>query len=255
MAQKPQISLEGKVAFISGASKGIGIEIARVLAAAGADLALTARDETALEATAETARSEGADVWTTTADLNDADQVRELGERTLDAVGRVDILVNNAGLIFPASILDIKIDEWHATFDVDLLAPLLLTQAFAPGMIERKHGKIINISSRGGLQGQTGLGAYSAAKAALHLLTRIMAVEFGPHGIQANCLAPTVTMTDMAKAVWTPGPRTDAKLARIPAGRFAEPNEIADGVLFLASHLSDFVSGTILPVDGGEGAG
>ena len=117
------------------------------------------------------------------------------------------------------------------------------------------HGKVINITSRAALIGQPGLGSYSSAKAALHQLSKTMAVEFGPKNVQVNCIAPTVTMTPMAQQVWTPGPRTDAKLARIPAGRFAEPTEVADVALFLASELSDFVSGTIIPADGGEGAG
>lgn len=255
MPGKNTISLKGKIAFISGASKGMGVEIARNFAEAGADLAITARSKEGLAETEAIAKDFGVNVWSATAELNDADQVRKLGQDVLDALGRVDILVNNAGLVFPSPILEIKEEDWHTTYNVDALAPVLLTQAFVPGMIERKQGKIINITSRAALIGQPGLGSYSSAKAALHQLSQTMAVEFGPHNIQVNCIAPTVTMTPMAQKVWQPGPRTDAKLAKIPAGRFAEPHEVADIALFLASDLANFVSGTIVPADGGEGAG
>lgn len=255
MPNRNHISLKGKTAFISGASKGMGVEIARNFAEAGADLAITARSEDGLAETAKMAEEFGVNVWSATADLGDATQVRDLGRKTLDAVGKVDILVNNAGLVFPQPILEMGEEEWRTTYNVDALAPVLLVQAFVPGMIERGHGKVINITSRAALIGQPGLGSYSSAKAALHQLSQTMAVEFGPHNIQVNCIAPTVTMTPMAQQVWKPGPRTDAKLAKIPAGRFAEPHEVADIALFLASELSDFVSGTIVPADGGEGAG
>ena len=249
-----EISLKGRVAFVSGASKGIGVAVAEALAGAGADLALTARDRAGLEKTAQACRKAGVKAWTHAAELADAGEVRALGRAALAEFGRVDILVNNAGLTFPQPVLKIGEREWRTTLDVDLYAPLLLTQAFAAGMVERKRGKIINISSRAGMGALEDHGAYSAAKAGLHLLTQTMAVEFGPHNIQANCVAPTVILTPMAEAVWKPGPRTDFKLAGIPAGRFGKPAEVADVVLWLASPLSDYVNGAVIPVDGGEGA-
>jgi len=248
------INLKGKVAFVSGASKGIGAAIAEALASAGADLALSARDAAGLEKTAASCRKHGGRVWTHTAELARADEVRALGRAALSEYGRIDILVNNAGLTFPQPILKISEEEWRTTLDVDLYAPLLLTQAFAPGMVERKSGKVINISSRAGLGALEDHGAYSAAKAGLHLLTQTMAIEFGAHNVQANCVAPTVILTPMAEQVWKPGPRTDSKLAGIPAGRFGRPAEVADVVLWLASPLSDYVNGAVIPVDGGEGA-
>ena len=249
-----KIDLSGKVAFVSGASKGIGIAIAEALADAGADLVLTARDEGGLEATAETARGRGVKAWTHTAELADPDQVRSLGDAALREFGKVDILINNAGLTHPQRVLDVGLPEWRNTLDVNLLAPLLLTQCFAPGMIERRSGKIVNITSRAGLDALEEHAAYSASKAGLQLLTMTMAVEFGPHNIQTNAIAPTVIATPMAEAVWTPGPRTDFKLAGVPMGRFGKPLEVANVALFLASPLSDYVNGVILPVDGGEGA-
>ncbi len=254
MASAYEISLKNKVAFVSGASKGIGVAIARALAAAGADLALTARNGAELELTADEARTSGVRAWTRTAELANADEVMALGDAVLEEFGRIDILVNNAGLTFPQTLLEIGLGEWNTTLNVNMLAPLLLTQSFAPGMIERGHGKIINVSSRAAIGALPEHGAYSASKAGLQLLTQTMAVEFGSHGIQANCIAPTVIMTPMAEQVWKPGPATDTKLGRIPAGHFGEPMQVAEAVLFLASPMSDFVNGVTLPVDGGEGA-
>lgn len=251
-----EISLDGKVAFVSGASKGIGVEIANLLASAGADLALTARNVEQLEQTADGIRDEyGAEVWAKPAELADRGQVRELANDVLGQYGHVDILVNNAGLTFPQTVLDVGDEEWDTTLNVNAFAPLLFTQAFAPGMIERGHGKIINVSSRAGIGALYEHASYSASKAAIQLLTQTMAVEFGPHNVQANAIAPTVILTPMAEQVWTPGGRTDAKLRRIPAGHFGIPGDVAQVVLFLASELSDFVNGVLIPVDGGEGAG
>jgi NAD(P)-dependent dehydrogenase (short-subunit alcohol dehydrogenase family) len=245
------VTLAGKVAFVTGASRGIGAAIAVRLAEAGADLALTARDRDGLARTEAAIKPLGVDCWTHGADLASHAQVRSVAGAALRRYGRVDILVNNAGITFPQRILDIGLKEWRATLDVNLLAPMLLAQAFAPGMIERRSGKIINISSQAGIGALDEHAAYSASKAGLHLLTKTMAVEFGPHNIQANCIAPTIILTDMAEQVWPPGPKTEAMRARIPLGRFGQAAEVADAVLFLASPLSDFITGEVLSLDGG----
>ena len=177
-----------------------------------------------------------------------------VNDDVLSEWGRVDVLVNNAGLTIPQSIPDLGLDEWNTTMNVNLLAPVLLAQAFAPGMVERGHGKIINIASRAGLRAIPNNVAYSASKAGIQMATKSMAVEFGAHGVQSNCISPTVILTPMGEAIWTPGPRTDYKRSRIPAGRFGQAHEVADLALFLASPKSDFLNGTIIPLDGGEGA-
>lgn len=255
MTSSQNISLKGKVAFISGASKGIGVSIAEKFAAAGADLALTARNESELEQTAANARKHGVKVWTQIAELEDADAVKSLADAVLSEFGRVDILVNNAGVARHQPFFEVDIETFHTVINVNLLAPMLLTQAFAPGMVERKSGKIVNISSRGAIRAIPTGATYCASKAALQLMTQTMAVEFGPHNVQANCVAPTVTMTPMGETAWPPSPRRDAKLAKIPTGRFAEPEEVASTVLYLASPHADFINGVELPIDGGEGAG
>ena len=190
---------------------------------------MTARDEAGIGGHRRVgAQPRSCKAWTHTTELADPDQVRSLGEAALAEFGKVDILINNAGLTHPQNILDVGLFEWRNTLDVNLLAPLLLTQSFAPGMIERRSGKIVNITSRAGLGALEEHGAYSASKAGLQLLTMTMAVEFGPHNIQTNAIAPTVIATPMAEAVWTPGPRTDFKLAGVPMGRFGKPHEVAE---------------------------
>ncbi|GIT58285.1 MAG: hypothetical protein Ct9H300mP19_02330 [Dehalococcoidia bacterium] len=187
MAPSQNISLEGKVAFISGASKGIGgAQYPEAFSNAGADLALTARNAEELEQTAESARKSGSKVWTQTAEMADTQEVKSLAEDTLKHFGRVDILVNNAGVTIPKPILEAEIENFHTIINVNVLAPLLLTQAFAPGMIEQGHGKIINISSRAAIRAFPTGGIYSASKSALQLLTQTMAVEFGPHNVQGK---------------------------------------------------------------------
>ncbi|NQW18404.1 MAG: SDR family oxidoreductase [Chloroflexi bacterium] len=254
MTEGSALSLKGKIAFISGASKGIGVAIAEAFAEAGADLALAARDEDGLNAVAATCSALGAKVSTHRAEMGDAVAVKALAHDVLVEWGRIDILVNNAGLTIPQSITDLGLDEWNTTMNVNLLAPVLLAQAFAPGMVERGHGKIINVASRAGLRAIPNNVAYCASKAGIQMVTKSMAVEFGPHGVQSNCISPTVILTPMGEAIWTPGPRTDNKRSRIPAGRFGEAHEVADLALFLASPKSDFLNGTIIPLDGGEGA-
>jgi NAD(P)-dependent dehydrogenase (short-subunit alcohol dehydrogenase family) len=254
MTEGNELSLKGKIAFVSGASKGIGVAIAEAYAEAGADLVLTARDVDGLKDIADSCKALGAKVSTHRAEMADADAVIALGAEVLGEWGRVDVLVNNAGLTIPQSIPDLGLDEWNTTMNVNLLAPVLLAQAFAPGMVERGHGKIINVASRAGLRAIPNNVAYSASKAGIQMATKSMAVEFGAHGVQSNCISPTVILTPMGEAIWTPGPRTDYKRSRIPAGRFGEAHEVADLALFLASPKSDFLNGTIIPLDGGEGA-
>jgi 2-deoxy-D-gluconate 3-dehydrogenase len=148
-------------------------------------------------------------------------------------------------------LLEIGLDHWQQTLDVNLRAPLLLSQRLVPKMIEQRRGKVINISSVAGVLAPEGHGAYSASKAGLNLLTQAMAAEWGPFNIQANAVAPTVILTEMGTQVWGDPAKGDPMKARIPARRFGEPAEVADLVLFLASSASDFICGQVLRLDGG----
>ena len=249
-----RFSLANQRALVTGASRGLGAEIAAVFADAGADLVITGRDVAALEATRQVVVSKGRRCLSVAADLATVEGPRLAGSRALDFFGTVDILVNNAGLVFVEDLLDTTLEHWEETQRVNLRAPFLLAQTVVPKMIEQRRGKVINISSLAGGLAPLGHAAYSASKAGLNLLTQAMAAEWGRFNIQANAVAPTVILTEMGQKVWGDPAKGDPMKARIPAGRFGEPIEVADLVLFLASSASNFIGGQVIRLDGGFSA-
>jgi NAD(P)-dependent dehydrogenase (short-subunit alcohol dehydrogenase family) len=249
-----RFSLQGQRALVTGASRGIGAEIATVFADAGADVAIVGRDTKGLEGTRQAIAGKGCRCLVIQADLGIAEGPRTAGLQALDAFGTVDILVNNAGVLHVQSLLETTVDNWEETQAVNLRAPFLLAQVVAPGMIAQRRGKIVNISSLAARVGCEGHAAYSASKGGLNMLTRVMAVEWGPFNIQTNAIAPTVVLTDMGKIAWGDEKKSAPVKARIPLHRFGTPLEIADLALFLASPASDFICGQVVFIDGGYSA-
>lgn len=254
MPPESPFTLAGRRALVTGASKGLGAEIARVFAAAGADLVISGRDEAGLEATRAAVAAEGRRCLAVTGDLRTLDGPREVGRRAIDFLGTVDVLVNNAGVVFIEDLLHVTPEHWEETQSVNLRAPLLLAQTVVPGMIAQRRGKVINVSSLAAVLVPEGHGAYSASKGGLNLLTQAMAAEWGRYNVQSNAVAPTVILTDMGLQVWADPAKGDPMKARIPARRFGEPREAADLVLFLASDASDFICGQVIRLDGGLSA-
>lgn len=250
----PRITLANQRALVTGGSRGLGAEIARVFAEAGADLVVTGRDAAGLAATRRLVEARGRRCLGVEADLRTVAGARHVGEQALAFLGTVDILVNNAGIVFVEDLLAITPEHWEETLQVNLRAPLILAQTVVPGMIAQRRGKVINISSMAGVLVPEGHGAYSASKGGLNLLTQAMAAEWGRYNIQANAVAPTVILTEMGKHVWGDPAKGDPMKARIPARRFGEPVELADLVLFLASPASDFLCGQVIHLDGGLSA-
>ncbi len=246
-----RFAVTGRRALVTGGSKGIGAEVARLLAEAGADVAIVGRDAAGLADTAATVRATGRSCHVIEADLESVSETRRAAETALRHFGTVDILVNNAGISHPDTILDAKVDEWDATLSVNLRAPFLLAQLLVPGMIAQGHGKIVNVSSQAGVIGLEAHAAYCASKGGLNMLTKVMAIEFGPHNIQVNAVAPTVILTPMGVKVWGDPIKSAPMLAKIPLGRFGQPIEVADLVLFLASPASDLITGETILIDGG----
>lgn len=254
MREAAAVSLHGKRALVTGGSKGIGAVIAQTLAMAGVDVAIVGRDEKGLLRTQENVVATGKECLIITADLETVEGARKAGEAALAHAERWDILINNAGRFKMAPLLKITPDEWDNTQAVNLRSVLLLSQVLVPQMLERRSGKIINISSLGAFLGTPGLGAYTASKGGLNQLTRSMAVEWGPYNVQANAVCPTVILTESNRTFWSDpawAEQMEAKSDRIPMHRFGEPQEVADLVLFLASPASDFINGVTIPVDGG----
>jgi len=254
IAEAMAVSLQGKRALVTGGSKGIGAVIAQTLAGAGANVAIAGRDEKGLLRTQQAVVATGRECLIITADLATVEGARTVGEAALAHAERWDILVNNAGMVKMAPLLKITPQEWDSTQAVNLRSVLLLSQVLVPQMLERRSGKIINISSIGAFLGTPGLGAYAASKGGLNQLTRSMAVEWGSYNVQANAVCPTVILTESNRKFWDDpvwAEQMKAKSDRIPMHRFGEPKEVADLVLFLASPAADFVNGVTIPVDGG----
>jgi NAD(P)-dependent dehydrogenase (short-subunit alcohol dehydrogenase family) len=246
-----RFSLAGKKALVTGASRGIGAEICRVLADAGADIVAVARDRQGLQQAKAAVEAKGRRCLVVEADLATVDGPRDAARAALAAWGNIDILVNNAGITAIESILEAKVESWDRIMAVNLRAPFLLAQALAPGMIERRAGKIVNISSQTSEVALDRHAAYMASKNGLNALTKVMTVEWAQHNIQSNAVCPTVIMTPMGEMVWGDPAIGDPMRAKIPLGRFGKTVEIADLVLFLASPASDLITGQIIFADGG----
>jgi 2-dehydro-3-deoxy-D-gluconate 5-dehydrogenase len=251
--------LDGKVALITGASRGLGRAMALGLAGAGADVALAGRDQTTLEPVArEIERDLGRQALPVPVDVADPEAVPNAVEAVVTRFDRIDILVNNAGMNIRNTTLDYTPDEWDAVLDTNLKGTFFLTQQVGRHMIAAGAGKILNISSMTAFLGVPTVPAYTASKAALQQLTRLLAVEWAEHNIQVNALAPGWISTDLTAALRTRPdlePRYRWILSRTPAGRFGEPHELVGAAVFLCSPAADFITGQILAVDGGILAG
>ncbi len=246
-----RFSLEGKRALVTGASKGIGLEVCKVLSDAGADVAAAGREASGLEEARQAIEANGRRAVVISAELATVEGAKSTTQQALDAFGTVDILVNNAGIALVDPILDAKVEDWDLTMAVNLRAPFLLAQALAPKMIEQKAGKIINISSQAGIIAINDHAAYSASKGGLNLLTKVMMAEWAPHNIQVNAICPTIILTPLGEKVWGDPAKGQPMLDKTPLGRFGQPVEVADQVLYLASSASDLVNGETLLIDGG----
>ncbi len=246
-------SLTGQWALVTGASQGIGSEVARHLARHGADVILTGRqkNDSTLDKVAGEIRSLGRRAECIYADLARVDDIQNLARQALAIQTPIPLLVHVAGVVYPGAALEQTLDEWEATMAVNLRAPFLLSQALAPAMIENGGGRIIMIGSAAGIVGFPARAAYAASKGGLIMLTRQLAVEWGPLGIRVNCVAPTVTMTPMAEQAWADPARRAAMQNKIPTRRFAQPRDVANAVVYLASPGGDMINGMTLPVDGG----
>ena len=249
-----RFNVQGKRALVTGASRGIGAEIATLLADAGADVGIVGRDAEGLEATRQAIASKGRRCVAIQADLQTVEGPRIAGAQALEFFGTVDILVNNAGVFHRQSILETTVEQWDETQAVNLRAPFLLAQVVVPGMIKQQSGKVINVSSLASVVGCEGHAGYSASKGGMNMLTRVMAAEWGMFNIQTNAIAPAVVLTDMGKKVWGDEAKSAPVKARIPLHRFGTPIEIADLVLYLASPASDFICGQVVLIDGGYSA-
>jgi NAD(P)-dependent dehydrogenase (short-subunit alcohol dehydrogenase family) len=240
----------GRVALVTGASHGIGRGIARLFASKGYRVVVAGRNA---ERVATVSQEIGPAATPVVADMRDRQAIDRLVQSAIDHFGRIDVLVNNAGIYPNSPFLELTEDEWDDVFDINVKGVYLLSQTVARRMIEGSiNGRIINVSSGASISGRPGGAHYCASKAALNMLTKVMAIELTPKGITVNAVAPgliEVPNADLNEEY------VNAIVAGIPAGRIGKPDDIARAVLFLASSDSDFVSGSIMYVDGGSTAG
>ncbi len=249
MSISAMFDLTDRVAVVTGARQGLGRAMAAALAGAGADIVAVSR-RPASELAADVERL-GRRCAVITADLEEPAQVKRVIPQAIDAMGRVDILVNNAGLIARSPALDVTPDDWHRIMQVNLHAPFRLCQDAARDMLPRRRGKIINVASLMSFEGGILVSPYTASKGAIGQLTKALANEWAPHGINVNAIAPGYIATDLTRPLQEDPSRNPAILARIPAGRWGRPEDLAGAVVFLASQASDYVHGHLLAVDGG----
>jgi NAD(P)-dependent dehydrogenase (short-subunit alcohol dehydrogenase family) len=241
-----QISLDGKVALVTGASRGIGKAVAQAYADAGASVLLSSRKQDALE---EAAADIGGDVAVYAANAGEPEQIAACVAHCVERFGRLDVLVNNAATNpYMGPTVDIDLARYDKTWQVNLRGPLVWVQEAWRASMRDHGGSIINVASIGGLSVETSIGIYNATKAALIHLTRTLAAELAP-GVRVNAVAPGLVKTDMARALWEPA---EEQIARgIPLRRLGEPEDIGHAALFLASDPASWITGHTLIVDGG----
>ncbi|MBO5770014.1 MAG: gluconate 5-dehydrogenase [Spirochaetales bacterium] len=245
-------SLEGKVAWITGASYGIGMAIAKALAGAGAKIAFNDIKQEFVDKGLEGYKEAGIDAKGYVCDVTNEEQVTELVGKIKADFGGLDILVNNAGIIKRIPMHEMTAEEFRQVIDVDLNAPFICAKAVLPTMMEQGHGKIINICSMMSELGRETVSAYAAAKGGLKMLTRNIASEYGMYNIQCKGIGPGYIETPQTAPLRTPGhPFNEFILAKTPANRWGKPEDLQGPAVFLASDASNFVNGHVLYVDGG----
>jgi NAD(P)-dependent dehydrogenase (short-subunit alcohol dehydrogenase family) len=243
--------LSGKVAIVTGVSRGLGQYFGRALARAGADLVITSRDVSRLNQFRDEIRALGRRAFPLKLDVLDEADIRNLVRAAIDEYGRIDILVNNAGLNIRAAAADFTWQDWDTVLDTNTKGSFFVAQAVAKEMIRRRYGRIINIGSCTCVFGMEGIGPYSASRAGILGLTRSLAAEWGKYGVTVNVLAPGWFRTAQNKVLYENAKWVAYITDRIPLGRPGQPNDLDGAVVFLASDASAYITGQILLVDGG----
>ena len=244
----------GEVVLVTGGSRGLGLQIAEAFGRAGASVVITARREQWLEPAEKHLRDQGITVLALRCDVTHPAEVEHVVEQALATHSKIDILVNNAGQVWAEPSIQMPLERWQQVLETNLTGTFLVSQAVGRHMLERQKGIIINMASIAGLSGgEVPFIGYSASKAAIMNLTRALAVEWGPRGIRVNCLAPGFFRTRLTQGLLDQGAEAHTR-ATTPLGRIGRAGELAPAILFLASEGASYITGQVLPIDGGATA-
>jgi len=253
---KPLFDLTGRVALVTGASRGLGQYMGRALARAGADLAITSRTlGGGLDAFKAEVESMGRKAFPVELDVRNYDSIQKATKAVIEHYGKIDILVNNAGCNIRKPALDVTWDDWNTILDTNLRGSFFVAQAVARGMVRRGYGRIINIGSVSSVAGYAGLAPYGASRGGTRQLTMSLADDWGKHGVTVNCLAPGWFKTNQNKVMYENAEWVAYLTDRIPVKRPGRPDDLDGAVVFLASEESRYVTGQTLLVDGGISTG
>lgn len=253
MIAAPDFSLKGKVALITGSSRGIGQAVAEAYAASGAKVVLSSRKQPALEAVADKIKAAGGEALPLAAHTGDQASIDHLVTGAVEAFGGIDILVNNAGTNpHFGPILSAEESHWQKTLEVNLLGYFRMVKACVGSMRTRGGGKIINVASIAGIKPQMGMGVYGVSKAGVLMLTQVLAAELAEDNIQVNAIAPGFIKTKFSSVLWETPEIYQAVIKAVPQHRMAEPGELAGIALYLASSASSFTTGSVFLIDGGQ---
>ena len=247
-------NLTGRIALVTGTSRGLGQQFGRALARAGADLVLTSRTRESLSEFEQEIERMGRRALSLELDVRDGDSIKRMGEAA-EACGPIDILINNAGCNVRKPALDVTWDDWNLILDTNLRGSFFVAQAIARSMVERKYGRIVNIGSVTSVNGYAGLGPYTASRGGIKQLTMSLADDWGPHGITVNCLAPGWFRTEQNKVMYQDAEWVSYLSDRIPLKRPGQVGDLDAAVVFLASEESRYITGQTLLVDGGISTG
>ena len=249
-----EFSLSGKTALVTGGGRGIGRTIAITLAEAGADVVVVARTLSQVESVATEIRNMGKRSLSLQIDVSDPQAVDKMVDRVTTEFGQIDILVNNAGISMSIPLISTDNDSWHRMLDINLSGPFYCCRAVAKQMINRKSGKIINISSTSGKRATVGGAAYNSSKAALNMLTKVLALELAPYNVGVNAIGPGWFETDMSSPLLETKEQRAEVESTIPFGRLSDLRDLGVLTVYLSCRASDWMTGQIIYLDGGETA-